>query len=280
MYQTLIGTWPFFPMNAEEHQVYVQRIDAYMQKALHEAKLHTSWINPNIEYEQAVTKFVQRVLDPSPSNLFLQELRQFQAPIARAGMWNSIAQLAVKIASPGIPDFYQGNDLWAFDLVDPDNRRPVDYAARREMLAKLREQAARDRAALVNRLMENPCDGAIKLYVTCEALRYRREHRDLFLQGSYTGLVAEGNRARHVVAFARALENQTMLAVTGRFFLKLPSGDVWGTTTIPLPKKTASQTFRDVFTGQTITAEQRGDGLYLAVNKIFSHCPVALLYTE
>ena len=141
------------------------------------------------------------MLDPSPGNVFLQELRQFQAPIARAGMWNSIAQLVLKIASPGVPDFYQGNDLWAFDLVDPDNRRAVNYDVRRQMLKSLQEQAERDRAALVDRLRENPCDGAIKLYVTSEALRFRRDHRDLFAQGSYTALAAEGNRARHAVAF-------------------------------------------------------------------------------
>ncbi len=201
LYQTLVGTWPLYPMNPEEHEAYVRRIDAYMQKALHEAKVHTSWVNPNSEYEQAVTKFVERVLELSPGNAFLQELSQFQGPISKAGMWNSVAQLLLKIASPGVPDFYQGNDLWAFDLVDPDNRRAVNYDVRRQMLKSLREQADRDRAALLDRLRENPCDGAIKLYVTSEALRFRREHRDLFAQGSYTALAAEGNRERHVLAF-------------------------------------------------------------------------------
>ncbi len=159
-------------------------------------------------------------------------------------MWNSVAQVVLKIASPGVPDFYQGNELWAFDLVDPDNRRAVNYDLRRQMLRNLRDQAARDRAALVDRLRENPCDGGIKLYVTSEALRFRRDHRDLFAQGSYTALAAEGGRARHVVAFSRAsAENQTMIAVTGRFFLKLcnshskPIGEVWGNTAIALPQE-------------------------------------------
>jgi (1->4)-alpha-D-glucan 1-alpha-D-glucosylmutase len=286
LYQTLVGTWPLHPMNTEEHKTYVARIEGYMQKALHEAKVHTSWVNPNSEYEQAVSKFVASVLEPSPGNAFLEDLRQFQAPIARAGMWNSLAQLLLKIASPGVPDFYQGNDLWAFDLVDPDNRRPVDYQLRRQMLQSIDEQAAGDRTALVDRLRESPCDGGIKLYITSQALRFRRDHRDLFAHGSYTALAAEGNRVRHIVAFARAIANQTLIAVTGRFFLKLcnshsqPIGDVWGNTTIPLPKKTVHRSFREIFTGQEIAAELVEGGLALPVNKILSHCPVALLIGE
>jgi (1->4)-alpha-D-glucan 1-alpha-D-glucosylmutase len=288
LYQTLVGTWPLYPMNPEEHQAYVRRIEGYMQKALHEAKIHTSWVSPNAEYEQAVTAFVERVLDAKPENQFLQDLRQFQGPIARAGMWNSIAQLVVKVASPGVPDFYQGNDLWAFDLVDPDNRRPVDYDARRQMLKALSEQAERDRAGLVDRLRENLCDGAIKLFITREALRFRREHRELFAQGSYAGLNAEGSRARHVVAFAREGVHErgpeTLIAATGRFFLRLcnshgkPVGDVWNHTAIVLPKKMERRTFRDVFTGEAIEAEPRENGFVLPLRKIFAHCPAALLY--
>jgi len=284
LYQTLVGTWPLYPMNPTEHEAYVRRIEGYMQKALHEAKVHTSWVNPNSAYEQAVTRFVERVLEPSPGNVFLQELRQFQAPISRAGMWNSLAQLLLKIASPGVPDFYQGADLWSFDLVDPDNRRPVNYDLRRQMLKSFEQHAAPDRAALVDRLRENPCDGAIKLYVTRQALRFRRDHRDLFAQGSYTALTAEGNRARHVVAFSRATANEILIALTGRFFLKLcnshskPIGEMWGNTTVALPKRTEHKIFRDIFTGKTITAEHREGGPFLPVNKIFSHCPVALLF--
>jgi (1->4)-alpha-D-glucan 1-alpha-D-glucosylmutase len=286
LYQTLVGTWPLLPMNAEEHEAYIRRIDGYTQKALHEAKIHTSWINPNAGYEEAVTKFVERVLEPSPDNAFLQELRQFQAPIARAGMWNSIAQALVKIASPGVPDFYQGNEIWAFDLVDPDNRRAVNYEARGKMLASLRAQAARDRAALMDRLRENPCDGAIKMFITSEALRFRRDHPELFFQASYTGLAPEGTRARHVVAFARATENQMVVALTGRFFLKLcnshgkPIGDVWGNTAVALPKKVGHESFQNVFTGQTIKPRLSDGRMVLPLNEVFSQCPVALLFAE
>jgi (1->4)-alpha-D-glucan 1-alpha-D-glucosylmutase len=286
LYQTLVGTWPLFPMSPEEHQAYVRRIDGYMQKALHEAKVHTSWVNPNSDYEQAVTKFVEQVLELSPGNVFLQELRQFQAPIARAGMWNSLGQLLLKVTSPGVPDFYQGNDLWAFDLVDPDNRRSVNYDVRRKMLKSFDEQGARDRAALVDRLRENPCDGAIKLYVTREALRFRRDHHDLFAQGSYAVSGLEGIRGRHVIALSRTLGKQTLIALTGRFFYKLcnshgkPVGDVWGNTAVAVPKKTEFTSFRDIFTSETLTAERREGGMFLPLSKVFAHLPVALLFAE
>jgi (1->4)-alpha-D-glucan 1-alpha-D-glucosylmutase len=194
--------------------------------------------------------------------------------------------LLVKIASPGVPDFYQGNELWAFDLVDPDNRRAVNYDERRQMLGSLLAQAARDRSALMDRLRENPCDGAIKMFITSEALRFRRGHPELFAQASYTGLAADGSRARHVVAFARAAENQMAVALTGRFFLKLcnshgkPIGDVWGNTTVALPKKTVHETFQNIFTGQTITARRSDGRLLLALDEVFSQCPVALLFAE
>ena len=283
LYQTLIGTWPLLPMNPAEHAGYVERIQRYMEKASHEAKVHTSWINPNAEYDQAVQKFVASVLNLSPDNAFLEDFRQFQAPIARAGIWNSISQVLLKIASPGMPDFYQGNELWCFDLVDPDNRRPVDYELRRQMLAKLRPQAGGDSAALLGRLAANPCDGAIKMYVTSRALRLRKSQRELFAQGSYVPLTATGNRANHVVGLARNLAGKTVIALAGRFFLRLfnshpaPAGDVWGNTAVILPKKIEQQSFENVFTGQIVTVEQREDDAVIPLAKAFSQCPAALL---
>jgi (1->4)-alpha-D-glucan 1-alpha-D-glucosylmutase len=283
LYQTLVGTWPFDPMNAAEHAGYVERIQRYMEKALHEAKVHTSWINPNAEYDQAVQRFVASVLDASPDNAFLESFRQFQAPIAKAGIWNSISQVLLKVASPGMPDFYQGNELWCFDLVDPDNRRPVNFELRREMLAKLRPKAGSDTAALVERLAGSPCDGAIKLYVTSRALRLRKDHRELFAQGSYIPLTATGNRANHAVGFARSLAGKTVIALAGRFFLRLlnshaaPAGEVWGNTAAVLPRKIEQQCFQNVFTGQIVSIEQRDGEAAIPLAKAFSHCPVALL---
>jgi (1->4)-alpha-D-glucan 1-alpha-D-glucosylmutase len=286
LYQTLVGSWPLLPMNAQEHAVYIQRIQAYMEKAVHEAKFHSSWISPNAAYDRAVQQFVAQILQSSPDNPFLEDFRQFHAPIAQAGMWNSLSQVLLKIASPGVPDFYQGNELWSFHLVDPDNRQPVDYDRRRKILAKLREKEDCDPAALTDRLISNPCDGAIKLFVTHRALRFRRDHQQLFGAGSYIPLAAEGSRSNHVVAFARQWNGQTIVALVGRLFLRIrnshpaPIGDVWGNTAIPLPRKVQPGSFQDVITGQTLPVEQRESGPSLCLAKVFARCPVALLFAE
>ena len=286
LYQTLVGTWPLLPMNAQEHAAYIQRIQAYMEKAVHEAKLHSSWVSPNAEYDHAVRDFVAKLLQPSADNSFLEEFRQFQAPLAQAAMWNSLSQVVLKIASPGVPDFYQGNELWSFHLVDPDNRSPVDFDQRRQMLANLREKGDTDRGALMDRLVRNPCDGAIKLFVTHRALCFRKENRELFALGSYIPLIADGNRSNHVVAFARQWNGRMAIALAGRFFLRLrnshpaPIGDVWGNTVVTLPKKIKNLSFQDVFTDQTLTVEKRDGESSLPLAEVFSRCPVALLFSE
>jgi (1->4)-alpha-D-glucan 1-alpha-D-glucosylmutase len=282
-YQTLVGTWPLGPMNKAEHGVYTQRIQQYMEKALHEAKVHTSWINPNIEYDQAVREFVGNVLAPSPENAFLEDFRQFQAPVAQAGIWNSLSQVLLKIAAPGVPDFYQGAELWSLDLVDPDNRRPVDYEIRQTMLAKLRAQAESDAPKLLERLVASPCDGAIKMYITSRALQFRKAHRQLFAQGSYVPLVATGNRSNHVVAFARGQNGHTAIALAGRFFLKVrnshprPTGDAWGNTAVVMPPEMAGHQWHNVFTGQQVPVEQRDGLAVICLSQVFAQCPVALL---
>jgi len=286
LYQTLIGTWPLTEMSADEHAGYVRRIQAYMQKALHEAKVHSSWINPNLAYDKAVEDFVENILKPSRENAFLEDFRQFQGPIARAGMWNSISQLVLKIASPGVPDFYQGTELWGFNLVDPDNRQPVDFDLRKQLAARLRRESEGDPAALMCRLANNPCDGGIKLYITSRALRFRREQSDLFAEANYIPLAVQGSRANNVVALARTFHGRTVLAVAGRFFLRLcnshgvPWGEVWGNTALVLPRKIVASSFRDIFTGRTIDAERHDEHATLPLAKIFSHCPVALLSSE
>ena len=286
LYQTLVGTWPLAEMTAEDHAAYVERIQAYMQKALHEAKAHSSWISPNVEYDKALEDFVSHTLKRSRENPFLEDFRQFQGPITRAGMWNSISQLVLKIASPGVPDFYQGSETWSFNLVDPDNRQPVDFELRKEIAARLRREPDADPAALMCRLANNPCDGGIKLYITSRALRFRRDHPELFAEGNYVPLASQGSRANHVIALARTFHGQTVLAVAGRFFLRLcnshnvPWGDVWANTSLVLPRKIAARSFRDVLTGRTIDAEQQDGHSTLPLGKIFAHCPAALLSSE
>jgi (1->4)-alpha-D-glucan 1-alpha-D-glucosylmutase len=283
LYQTLVGSWPLQTLNAAGHAEYVERIQHYMKKALHEAKVHSSWISPNAEYDEATERFVASLLDRTPGNAFLEDFHQFCAPIARAGVWNSISQVLLKVTSPGVPDFYQGNELWCFDLVDPDNRRPVNFDVRREMLAKLRPRNGCDMTAMAGRMAADPADGAIKMHITSRALRARRDYRDLFARGTYVPLNATGSRTGNVVAFARSLDGKTAIVAAGRFFLKLfnshpvPAGDVWGNTQVLLPRRIEHRCFEDVLTGQRLSIDQRDDRSVLSLARAFAHCPVALL---
>lgn len=286
-YQTLVGTWPLTSMNQDEHAAYIQRIQRYMEKALNEAKLHTSWVNPNAEYNKAVQAFVANALRRSSDNAFLEDFGRFQSPVAQAGIWNSISQLVLKIACPGIPDFYQGSEVWDFTLVDPDNRNPVDYQVRQNMLSTVVAGArAGERAAFVQQLASHPCDGAIKLYVTSRALCFRRTHHDLFEEGSYTPLVIDGPRTDNAIAFARSLGGRTVIAATGRLFLRLCSSQAcakaesWENTGVVLPKGLSCPSFREVFTGQTVLSEERDGKTVLPLSKAFDAAPFALLFSS
>lgn len=283
LYQTILGTWPLLAMSADEHAAYVERIQGYMEKALNEAKIHTSWVNPNAEYNNAVREFVANALRPSPDNAFLKDFRDFQNPVAQAGIWNSISQVVLKVACPGVPDFYQGSEMWNFTLVDPDNRGPVDYETRRKMLAMLGASArGAGKAAFVGQLASNPCDGAIKLYVTSRSLCFRRTHHDLFDEGSYIPLAVDGPRAENVIAFARSLAGQTVIVAVGRLFLRLRSSqawvnaEAWADTFVVLPKGLNCSTFREVFTGRTIATEQENG---IPLSEAFKAGPFALLFS-
>ena len=204
LYQTLLGAWPPEPYTAEVYADFVRRVQAYMLKAVHEAKVHTSWINPNKAYDDGVQEFVARVLDEGRSQPFLDDFREFQRRISHYGLFNGLAQTLLRIAAPGVPDTYQGTELWDFSLVDPDNRRPVDYGRREEMLGALKARmAGGDRRELARELVAAKEDGRVKLYVTHLALQCRRENPGLFADGAYTPLEAEGTRAVNVFGFAR-----------------------------------------------------------------------------
>ncbi|MFL6333602.1 MAG: malto-oligosyltrehalose synthase [Pyrinomonadaceae bacterium] len=281
LYQTLVGTWPLGGLTDEGRGDYTRRLQEYMQKALKEAKLHTSWINPNEEYERAVSDFVASILDPETSADFVRDFEEFQKLPARAGLLNSLSQTLLKTAAPGVPDFYQGTELWAFTLVDPDNRRPVDYELRRRLLASLRDAGEGDVSEFVKELLERPEDGRVKLYVTARALNFRRERAALFARGEYVSLRAEGRRAACVVAFARALEGEACVVVASRFHTRLGVGregelslrrEAWGDTVLQLEGVEAGR-YRDVLTGREFEA---GDGA-LQVGEVLSPLSVALL---
>jgi (1->4)-alpha-D-glucan 1-alpha-D-glucosylmutase len=252
-----------------------------MQKALKEAKQHTSWISPHEGYERAVGEFAAALLDPVRSADFLRDFDEFQRLTARAGLLNSMAQTLLKICAPGVPDFYQGTELWAFTLVDPDNRRPVDYESRRAHLASLRDAGEGDVSGFAGSLLERPEDGRVKMYVTTRALNFRRERAELFARGSYVPLGGAGRRADNVVAFARAHEGAAVLAVAGRFFTRLGVGregplrlsrEAWGDTALSL-EGVGGGRYREVFTGREFDAR----GGTLGVSELLSPLPVALL---
>src|SRR5262249_3067864 len=212
LYQTLLATWPTRSDGTAEKNMgseYVERIQAYMTKALNEAKLNTSWIQSNEEWLAATRDFVERILEPGVKNKFLPHFLPVVEEIARLGAANSLAQTLLKLTSPGVPDIYQGNEIWDFSLVDPDNRRPVDYKARAEMLSCLSSKSPAE-------LLPGWPDGRIKLFLTQRVLRFRSEHVDLFRRGDYLPLRATGSFADCCVTFARQLDQQFVVVIVPR----------------------------------------------------------------
>src|SRR6202045_3630107 len=222
LYQTLVGAWPSEPLNdADDWKIFGERIENYMLKAIREAKQNTSWINRNTEYETAVSSFVGTLLNPSAGHRFLDDFVPFKCRVARIGLWNSLSQTLLKLTCPGVPDIYQGNDLWDFSLVDPDNRRLVDYIHRQQMFESIRRWSSNPDATSVSQLMENPEDGRIKLYLIWKTLCLRKQWPDVFQQGEYLPLPVHGERANHVVAFMRRIESSSVLVVVPRLVASL-----------------------------------------------------------
>jgi (1->4)-alpha-D-glucan 1-alpha-D-glucosylmutase len=287
LYQTLIGSWPVDPADPSGGEAFVQRIEDYMIKALREAKVNTSWINPNSRYETAVQDFVRKVLRPGHASRFLADFAPFQKTVSHYGMFNSLSQTLLKICSPGVPDFYQGTELWDFSLVDPDNRRTVDFARRLEIRSDLiRRRESMTGVALAWDLVLAKDDGAVKLHLIHEALRFRREHRRLFAEGEYRPLEAQGTHAVNLCAFARTYGNDTVLAVVPRFLARLIAGPgalpfgkaVWADTAITLSDREAGLRFQNVFTGEVLSSNQEGDRPVLYLADVFASFPVALLH--
>jgi (1->4)-alpha-D-glucan 1-alpha-D-glucosylmutase len=276
-YQTLIGAWPPGLGATDERGDLVTRLQEYMLKAAREAKLHTSWVSPDQAYEDALRGFVAAALAASPTNRFAADFQRFAGRVLRPGLLGAVAQVVLKTASPGVPDFYQGTELPEFRLVDPDNRQPVDFDRRRRLLAELQREAESDAAGLARRLMAGT-DGRLKLWVTSRALGLRRARAALFTDGSYEPLAASGPRQEEVVAFARTHERRTVMAVVGRFFTRLPDppiGDAWGATMLTSPALRSAR-WRDALVGHEVeSVGDREPGLRLA--DVFRHLPVALL---
>jgi (1->4)-alpha-D-glucan 1-alpha-D-glucosylmutase len=280
LYQTMVGFWPL----SEPEQASVRnRLKAFAVKAAREAKIYTRWIAPNSDHEEALSAFVDAILEPVPDNHFLENFQQFQEQVAYFGFLNSLSQVVLKVASPGIPDFYQGTEIWDFSLVDPDNRRPVDYQKRIAMLKELKQKETRSTGLPLRELLSRWQDGAIKLFVTYKALNFRRMHPELFLEGDYLPLETRGKSNRHVVAFARRRGENWVLAVVPRLCSQLtPSGtpplgpDLWGEEILPLPPE-APEIWENVFTRATLKVLPDRSNLALSMAEIFRDLPVAQL---
>ncbi|HEY2801738.1 MAG TPA: malto-oligosyltrehalose synthase [Chthoniobacterales bacterium] len=269
LYQTLLGSWPlqFRELSDKARAEYVGRIQQYMAKAMKEAKLNTSWVQPNEAWDSAVTEFVARVLDPSPKNRFLETFIPFAEEIARTGAVNSLAQVLLKLTAPGVPDIYQGNEIWDFSLVDPDNRRPVDYAQRREILDSLGEAMPED-------LLGRWPDGRIKLFLTQRLLVFRNENPELFADGSYTPLNLSGTFADSCIAFARTHEGQSIVVLAPRLTARVgfpPIGEAWRDTAVRLPNEFGNAC--DLFTGEFFAARDST----LDLSQAFREYPFTLL---
>ncbi len=278
LYQTLVGAWPPGLGVEGPRGDLVERVQEYMRKAAREAKLHTSWVSPNEAYERALRDFVGAALDPGPDNPFAADFLGFLDVVLRPGLLNAVAQVVLKSASPGVPDFYQGTELPEFRLVDPDNRRPVDFERRRGLLAEMLREAEADAPGLAARLLA-ATDGRLKLWVTSRALSLRRSSRELFEQGDYEPLAASGPREQEVVAFARRHEGRAVIAAVGRFFTRLPAPPTgegaWGDTSLHLPPGSATA-WRDAIVGHEVGATGSLEPR-LPLAGVFRHLPVALL---
>jgi (1->4)-alpha-D-glucan 1-alpha-D-glucosylmutase len=287
LYQTLVGTWPFEPPHAEALAAYVARIKQYMTKALRESKQYTSWIAPNEAYERSLDSFIEEILSDVPLSAFRTDFEPFARKIAAWGIWNSLGQTLLKLCSPGVPDIYRGTEFWELSLVDPDNRRPVDFELRQKILDELRSRSngPGGRQQLVADLLASATDGAVKLFVIFEALALRRKSPDLFTTGAYVPLPAEGARESHLCAFARVGPEHSALVVVPRLVTRLtnesqaaPIGQaVWENTLLRLPPEFAGSRWRNVFTGAEIACDSDRS---LAVDQVLAAFPVALLESQ
>ena len=294
-YQKLVSVWPAeipqAPVPARAPGDLVARVCAYMQKAVREAKVHTSWIEEDPAYGRAVTRFVERTLDGTTSARFLRAFVPFQRRAAQSGMINALAQLVLKLASPGVADFYQGNELWDLSLVDPDNRRDVDFASRRQILDALLPlmvsiEEGGEGVSPVRDLLERWEDARVKLFITAIGLRFRRRHPEVVLDGSYVPLVPDGPAADHLVGFARCHGSGTLIAAVPRLVTALtadgrplPLGEsAWTTTRLLLPEPVQAPRYRHLFTGETIQAATDRERPAVAAADVFRASPVALLW--
>jgi (1->4)-alpha-D-glucan 1-alpha-D-glucosylmutase len=288
LYQTLVGTWPPKTLDDGGWKAYSERINQYMLKASREAKQHTSWANTNSDYETALTGFTQAVLDRSPQNRFLADFDQLARRVARIGVFNSLSGTLLKLTSPGIPDIYQGNELLEFSLVDPDNRSPVDYERREQIIELLPRESTdmHDLPARARNLLSTCKGNAAKMYVTWKTLNFRRQQPATFQRGSYTPLSPAGDMAEHVVAFSRHHEGRTIIVAVPRLCAKLMGEThdsvcedaIWKDTVLEIPSANGS-CYHNLFTGECLPLKA-SESSRIPISDLFRNFAVALLVSE
>jgi (1->4)-alpha-D-glucan 1-alpha-D-glucosylmutase len=286
LYQTLVSVWPWNIGDPQQRDDLIKRVQAYMSKALHEAKVNLSWINQNPEYVDAMQDFIADILSAKRrENPFVSQLEQFMPPVAFFGAINSLAQTVLKLTAPGSPDIYQGTELWDFSLVDPDNRRPVDYDTRQEFMKELRSAQSGDLNVLCEDLLRNYHDGRIKMWTIMRTSRFRRDNPELFRHSTYVPLEIT-DKQEHVCAFVRSLpasqrtSGSTMITIVPRLSYTLmrgkmqaPLGEVWEQAELTLPEN-SSPSFENLFTGEKVNRTEKGT---LLCREIFARFPVAVL---
>jgi (1->4)-alpha-D-glucan 1-alpha-D-glucosylmutase len=305
LYQSLIGTWPFDtrwslgnPAAAAGNRSgpamltlpprFVDRIQQYMLKAAREAKVHTSWISPHEPYERALQSFVTAILTDSRKNGFLARFEPFARRVAEYGIWNSLSQTVLRLASPGVPDIYQGTELWDFSLVDPDNRRPIDYELRRNLLKAMQDRISskgHDLLEIARELVASRTSGCIKCFLMSQVLKFRMANPGLFTTAAYIPLEPLGARKENVCGFLRKSSTRAALVVAPRMVASLtgqaggpPVGpEIWSDTSFPLPGDVTGTALRNVLTGELLPMPTDSSGRSLIVADALRVFPVALL---
>ena len=283
LYQLMLGAWPaeltgVSELDADAVGAFAERLAGAMLKSVREAKQHTTWASPNTPYEDAVSAFVRAALDMSRPNAFLSAFIPFQEQIARLGVDNSLVQTVLKLTLPGMPDTYQGSELWDLSMVDPDNRRAVDYSLRDRMLGEIIAVPAQDRCEFIRRLSRDCHDGRIKLAITARLLGERRRRNRLFGEGGYEPVAVQGPKADLVCAFIRSnAEDQPILIAAARFPRRRVIDPGWDGTEIALPSTWPAGRIRDLLTGQVVVCEESGA---VSLDTLFNIIPVAVLCSD
>ncbi|MFZ1415740.1 MAG: malto-oligosyltrehalose synthase [Defluviicoccus sp.] len=292
-YQSLIGAWPAEVIDGGDYEPLIGQLRArmieYIVKAVREAKVNSSWTNQDAAYEQALTSFVEGALDTHARNPFIESVGTFARRIAMVGVVNSLAQTTLKLTAPGVPDTYQGCELWDLNLVDPDNRRPVDFAHRMAMLKALRDRWAggnADVTGVIDLLNAWP-SGAVKLFLTWKLLQARRSLPTVFAGGAYKPIDAQGPRAGNLCAYLRTGDEGKALVVVPRLtaaFTQPPAtwpvgASMWAGTTLAVPSPGAWEGMRNVFTGEPLPSgqpQEEGGAVLLSVSEMLLSFPIGV----